>query len=460
MVSRFGPAAWPQQSSARAAWVGIGPFGLLLFGLLLFASGSAAGRTVDNRHPMDGPDAELRLMRTQAGFRLALRVNLAWLDEEFDEPRELRDEVSPEDREALRDLFAEWVSEQDLLRLDEQALRGALEESAWTDADPERIPYYPRNGARALTYLDAWFVYAAPNDLESVYVHWPSYPANPVLAGGPVGAPLPADAPRIEVKAVLLAGPEERVETLNAERPEVRWRLPQTSGADHLLPLPAGPLSPAGLGPLWGAALGVLVLAGWAFRRQPLRLGLAWGTLALAVWAWYGTGKANGPWDEAAAEELLSTLHRNLYRAFDFHEKPDVYTALERSVHGDLLQSLYEQIHATLILEEEGGALCRVETITPLARSVAPGGRSDVAAEDRFRGTLHWQVDGILHHWGHSHRRRQEMKADFEVGRVAQGWRLLTATITESKRLPVAQDGLEGVPARPQQEGPQQGEAF
>ncbi len=424
---------------------GMRAFGLCLLFFALGLPFARAGTALSTDHPMDGPDAELRVMRTEAGFRLALRVNLSWLDQEFDEPRELPDELAPEEQERLVERLGQWVQEQGLLRVENRPLVAQLEDQDWTPADAERVAYYPRNGARALTYLDMWFVYAAPTDLEAVQIHWPSYPINPVLAGGPVGAALPPDAPRIEVKAVLLAGPEERIETLRADQPQARWRLPQTSGAEHLLPLPPGPEAPAPSLPwLWiGLAMGAI--ATWSLRHQPLRLGLAAGTFALLGWWWQTTEGSADPhagWDANAAEELLSTLHQNLYRAFDFHEKPAVYTALERSVHGELLQTMYEQIHASLILEEEGGALCRVESLTPLGCSVAPGGTSEVHAEDRFRGSVHWRVDGIMHHWGHSHRRRQEMEADFEVGRVAGGWRLLTATITASKRLPVPQDGL------------------
>ncbi len=62
---------------------------------------------------------------------------------------------------------------------------------------------------------------------------------------------------------------------------------------------------------------------------------------------------------EAVAESLL----RNVYRAFDYHSESDIYDALARSVHGDLLADLYLKIKQGLIMQEQGGAVARVQEV-------------------------------------------------------------------------------------------------
>ena len=58
-----------------------------------------------------------------------------------------------------------------------------------------------------------------------------------------------------------------------------------------------------------------------------------------------------------------ATLLQNIYRAFDYNEKSDVYDALEHSVTGDLLEELFLKIQSGLRMQEQGGAVAHVKRV-------------------------------------------------------------------------------------------------
>ncbi|MCP5024041.1 MAG: hypothetical protein GY930_20025 [bacterium] len=386
-------------------------------------------------HPMDGPDVELRIQRTKAGLRLALRANLVFLDETLGSMREIPQEIAPEEEQALEETTLEWLRDSQILRTEAGALEFKKLNATWVPADPERIPYFPREGERALTYLDLRLDYSVPESLDQVTVTWPTFPVNPVLAAP--GSTDMESTPTIEVKAVLMAGPEERVATLTKEEASYLWRLPQGQGADHLLALPAVPnISPPISPHYWIImALGAVLSACMLLRRSPLRLTLA--LIAIAVMFSLGRQSMQGDtpdWGTEQATKTFHVLHGNLYRAFDFHEPESVYDALEQTVHGDLLEELYREIHTSLIMEEEEGALCRVETVSIKELVIS---ETSTDAPLQFKALCTWQVLGVVHHWGHSHQRKLQWTAEFRIAARPEGWRMVEARILETERLPV-----------------------
>ncbi|HPF15021.1 MAG: hypothetical protein H6830_10420 [Planctomycetes bacterium] len=393
-------------------------------------------------HPMDGPDAELRLLHTQAGLRLSVRVNLAWLDEVLAEPRENPNVVAPTERIELEGAAWDWIQAQELLRSDSAALVGRLESAEWVEADPERAMYFPRTGVRALTYLELKVVYPFEANTDAVILGWPAYPIDPVLAG-------PSGSPTVQVQATLLSGAEERIVNLSEESPNYRWRLPQSGGADHLLPLPPGPASIPGPKPrtVYLIAFVAAVVAVGGLYRHRLRLLFALGGIAGILVTYQRQVQTVPPIGVPEGEAVFAALQQNLYRAFDFHEREAIYDALEKTVAGDLLPVLYEEIHASLVLEEEGGALCRVEKVTPLDAHITPKPTLLAARLEPFGVDATWRVEGVLHHWGHSHRQAQQMKAHFEVAYTEAGWRFLSAQIRESVRIPPPEEAPAAVEA-------------
>ena len=98
----------------------------------------------------------------------------------------------------------------------------------------------------------------------------------------------------------------------------------------------------------------------------------------------------------------------------------------------DLLEKLYREIHTSLIMEEEEGALCRVETVTIEDLIISD---QTLQAPLEFTADCTWKVLGVVHHWGHSHERLLQWKARFQVQATEGGWRLVDAQILETRRL-------------------------
>jgi hypothetical protein len=124
---------------------------------------------------------------------------------------------------------------------------------------------------------------------------------------------------------------------------------------------------------------------------------------------------------EAVAESLL----RNVYRAFDYHSESDIYDALARSVQGDLLADLYLKIKQGLIMQEQGGAVARVQDVK-IIRTEAAEGRN----KNGFVERLTWQVEGTVEHWGHVHTRVNEYAAEFEIDPAGASWKITAMTVT------------------------------
>lgn len=123
----------------------------------------------------------------------------------------------------------------------------------------------------------------------------------------------------------------------------------------------------------------------------------------------------------AVAESLL----RNVYRAFDYHNESDIYDALARSVAGDLLADLYLKIKQGLIMQEQGGAVARVQSVKVVKTELAEGG-----GEDGFAEHVTWQVEGTVEHWGHIHLRVNEYAADLEIKPVDGSWEITALNVS------------------------------
>jgi hypothetical protein len=144
--------------------------------------------------------------------------------------------------------------------------------------------------------------------------------------------------------------------------------------------------------------------------------------------------------DTGQAVAIFEPLHANIYRAFDYVQPSEIYDALERSVDGALLDALYNDIYRGLILQEEGGALSRVQRVDSLGVEVESIG---LLADGRPGFTLqhHWRVTGAVFHWGHSHYRTNEYRARYTVAaggpESGGGWRIRGHQPLEQVRLEV-----------------------
>ncbi len=133
--------------------------------------------------------------------------------------------------------------------------------------------------------------------------------------------------------------------------------------------------------------------------------------------------------DDDDAATIAGTLLKNVYRAFDYRTESDIYDALARSVHGDLLAELYLKIHRGLMMQEQGGAISRVQRVNV----------SQCTLQQRERGAFSvdvtWAVEGTVEHWGHIHTRENQYTATFTVGATDDAWKIVDMQVLKQKRL-------------------------
>jgi hypothetical protein len=123
---------------------------------------------------------------------------------------------------------------------------------------------------------------------------------------------------------------------------------------------------------------------------------------------------------EAVAESLL----RNIYRAFDYHSESDIYDALARSVQGGLLADLYLKIKQGLSMQEQGGAVARVQEVKVVKTEPLEG-----KSKSGFAERVTWQVEGTVEHWGHIHTRVNEYSADLDIQSADGSWKIAAMNV-------------------------------
>ncbi len=186
---------------------------------------------------------------------------------------------------------------------------------------------------------------------------------------------------------------------------------------------------------------GLAALRGGGGRR---RLACAAGAACLVAGAVAGLPYARaamphpfqGPAEvgEEEAASLFESLHRNVYRAFEYRDEERIYDALDRSVAGPLLEALYLQIRRNLTLEEQGGAVSRIDDIEILDGKRKPlRGSTGNARGFTYRSA--WTVTGTVEHWGHVHTRKNRYEARFTVEALPAGWKITGFEPLQEERL-------------------------
>ena len=123
------------------------------------------------------------------------------------------------------------------------------------------------------------------------------------------------------------------------------------------------------------------------------------------------------------SQEVFESLHRGAYAALDYGTETRIYGALETTVDGELLESLYLQLRESLAEKEQGGAIGRVEEVAYLdGQPLAVAESGPVYPGYRYRGQ--WTVRGTVEHWGHIHERTNMFSAVFHVEPRDGQWKL------------------------------------
>jgi hypothetical protein len=165
-----------------------------------------------------------------------------------------------------------------------------------------------------------------------------------------------------------------------------------------------------------------------ARRKGPWRRALATLAAFLAIAGGSFAATRSSGVDDVRAEEIVSALLHNVYRAFDFRDEGIIYDTLAHSVSGDLLTETYLETRRSLELASQGGARAKVQELEMLevdAESEGPG----------FRATSTWNVAASVGHWGHIHQRRNQYIAEITVKPVDGVWKITSLELIEEKRL-------------------------
>jgi hypothetical protein len=189
--------------------------------------------------------------------------------------------------------------------------------------------------------------------------------------------------------------------------------------------------------------LPVMLLALW--RRRATARSYLFATAfvlccAAAVWPFgrYGIPnpfRAAPSVTEGEAQTIFATLHKNIYRAFDYRDENQIYDALARSVDGPLLRDLYLEIRRDLEMQEQGGAVSRVRDVTIVAGEKTPPPAANSADRHGFGFHCRWTVDGTIEHWGHIHARTNAYEAQFGVQALAGAWKITEMEVVSEERV-------------------------
>jgi len=250
-----------------------------------------------------------------------------------------------------------------------------------------------------------------------------------------------------EVRSALIAWEQSERVVLTENDPVLVWENPGRPPLPEITSIAAeAPPRPLRLpvGSVAAAALLIPALLVLLVRRAPARsIGAAAG-LMVGIGALGFAGprvevpdpfaSPPPPPPDAEAERMLASLHENIYRAFDYRAEEDVYDALARSVDGPLLADLYLGIREGLRMQEQGGAVARVETVDlESAEPLEPEG--DVPDPRAFRRLVTWTVNGSVEHWGHIHSRTNRYRASFTVEPREGAWKITRMDVRSQERV-------------------------
>ncbi|MCB9845193.1 MAG: hypothetical protein H6811_04305 [Phycisphaeraceae bacterium] len=404
-------------------------------------------------HPQDGAHADVRITIDDTGVRFEVALNLVFLDSVCPTTRENAAAVHPVEEAHVRDALFSYFRERHPVVIDGVEVTPTLESFAVVRPEPELLPLFPRTGARGLLRVRIDLRYSAKSPPKTVSMTWAGFPPDEINAE-PGQSPQP-----LVVEAQLTAEGQFSIIRFTHTEPVVSWTASGLRPEDRFLSVPdLPPLKPGVVRVPALSALCLLGLVGWiavaGARKQIRRQGLALmvGGSILLVGALLARDVGSISWNRRLAEgprlpseieaiAIFSPLHANIYRAFDYDNESAIYDALARSVDGDLLDELYNQIFQSLIMQEEGGAVSRVQEVRLVDASLESARADPAAGSVSFDVDARWQVDGVVYHYGHSHWRTNEYRARYTVEQSKSGWRIGATTVLEQFRVAAGQIG-------------------
>lgn len=135
--------------------------------------------------------------------------------------------------------------------------------------------------------------------------------------------------------------------------------------------------------------------------------------------------------DQTEAVEIFRKLHSNIYAAFKATTESEIYDVLAGSLGEELLDELYNEVHAAVI-SRSGGASFNIRRVKPLQSELLPAPATEGAA---YRVRHHWRVYGTVSHFGHRHSRINEYRAVYTVTTKRGLWRITDVWIEQQQRI-------------------------
>ncbi len=197
------------------------------------------------------------------------------------------------------------------------------------------------------------------------------------------------------------------------------------------------------------ASVGCLVVAflGLRIPKPQVRMLVSGAALILAIASWRTLGiTMDQPWrqpvelSDQRATEIFQKLHQGIYRSLDFGSEDRVYDVLATSVDGALLEKLYLQLHQSLEMKEQSGAIARIQSIKYDDGEESPRSATTVPWPG-FEYHSTWTIAGIVEHWGHVHERQNRFDAVFTIEPRDGNWKITRMDIADQKQV-AAKTGL------------------
>ena len=186
-----------------------------------------------------------------------------------------------------------------------------------------------------------------------------------------------------------------------------------------------------------------LAIAFFSLRipRPSVRLLVSGAAIILAIAGWRAVGVAiDHPWrlptelSETQATEIFKKLHQGVYRSLDFGSEDRVYDVLATSVDGNLLEKLYLQLHQSLEMREQSGAVARIQAINYDGGKQMPRSSTTVLWPG-FEYSSTWTVAGTVEHWGHIHERQNRFEAVFTIEPRDDNWKITRMDIASQEQV-------------------------
>ncbi len=397
-------------------------------------------------HPQDGPHIDLHVRIDDRRVLLEVGINLVFLDWLGEFPREDMERVDASELPLVAKRLEKIFSDRVVVMADGRALAPRIIDISSNDPDEALLPLFPVSGWRGLRKLKLDIVYAtSPNGTadgvpKEVSLLWPFYP--PDLLS--LEVPKPPLVIAAEWSAEGLRVPME----FSSASPTYHWRSGERSISALLAPVPPVPTEVTPIIPSWGTlAMGVAgcALCAGVFLKRGRVGACIGGSVAVVLLVmqptWFpalalGNAGLRLP-SHAECSEIASTLLTNVYRGFDADEESAIYDALAHSVTGDLLERMYRDVHASLVVEEEEGAMSRVLAVEIGSVSITEiRSLADTELEGvGFDAVLAWRIDGRVTHWGHTHDRSNAYVGKLAIASTPEGWRIWSCEVLSQRRV-------------------------